>query len=442
MLGKLPEKIQRDLFRPLLKDFIDMNHELVLLSQAIDWSYFEKEFSPYYSDKGAPSVPIRLMIGCLFLKQLYNLGDERVPEFWVRDAYFQYFCGATFFEHKFPFDPSDFVHFRNRVGEDGIGKIFAYSVRLHGAEVAKKSKFVLSDTTVQENNITFPTDAKLCKKVIDKCNKIAKVEGIQQRQRYTRESKQLVRETYNGKHPKRAKQARKAKRRLKTIANAQLRELNRKMSEEQKSRYEKQLDICKLAVNQQKDDKDKIYSLHKPFTKCIAKGKAHKQYEFGNKVGLITTGKKGKKIITAIKAFLDNPFDGHTIEPLLDQMNDNELKLPQELVYDRGGKGRSQIQGVKIMIPGKAKASDTAYEKQTKRKKFRARAGIEPIIGHLKTDYRMGQNFLLGEKGIQINAFMAATAWNLKKFMEVLKESFWQFIFRLVLKQNLHTLAA
>ncbi len=442
MLGKLPEKIQRDLFRPLLKDFIDMNHELVLLSQAIDWSYFEKEFSPYYSDKGAPSVPIRLMIGCLFLKQLYNLGDERVPEFWVRDAYFQYFCGATFFEHKFPFDPSDFVHFRNRVGEDGIGKIFAYSVRLHGAEVAKKSKFVLSDTTVQENNTTFPTDAKLCKKVIDKCNKIAKVEGIQQRQRYTRESKQLVRETYNGKHPKRAKQARKAKRRLKTIANAQLRELNRKMSEEQKSRYEKQLDICKLAVNQQKDDKDKIYSLHKPFTKCIAKGKAHKQYEFGNKVGLITTGKKGKKIITAIKAFLDNPFDGHTIEPLLDQMNDNELKLPQELVYDRGGKGRSQIQGVKIMIPGKAKASDTAYEKQTKRKKFRARAGIEPIIGHLKTDYRMGQNFLLGEKGIQINAFMAATAWNLKKFMEVLKESFWQFIFRLVLKQNLHTLAA
>lgn len=442
MLGKLPEKIQRDLFRPLLKDFIDMNHELVLLSQAIDWSYFEKEFSPYYSDKGAPSVPIRLMVGCLLLKHLYNLGDERIPEFWVRDAYFQYFCGGAFFEHKFPFDPSDFVHFRNRVGQDGIGKIFAYSVRLHGAEVAKKSKFVLSDTTVQENNTTFPTDAKLCKKVIDKCNKIAVVEGIQQRQRYTRESKQLVRETYNSKHPKRAKQARKAKRRLRTIANAQLRELNRKMSEEQKARHEKQLDIYKLAVNQQKGDKDKVYSLHKPFTKCIAKGKAHKQYEFGNKVGLITTGKKGKKIITAIKAFLDNPFDGHTIEPLLDQMNDNDLKLPQELVYDRGGKGRSQIQGVKIMTPGKAKESDTAYEKQTKRKKFRARAGIEPIIGHLKTDYRMGQNYLLGEKGIQINALMAATAWNLKKFMEKLKENFWNYIFRIFLRSNLSNIAA
>ena len=150
---------------------------------------------PYYSDKGAPSVPIRTMVGCLLLKHLYNLGDERVPEYWVGDVYFQYFCGSVFFEHKFPFDPSDFVYFRNRVGADGIAKIFAYSVKLHGAEVPKQAKFVLSDTTVQENNTTFPTDAKLCKTVIDKCNEIAKQEGINQRQRYTRVSKQLVRES-------------------------------------------------------------------------------------------------------------------------------------------------------------------------------------------------------------------------------------------------------
>lgn len=115
MLGKLPEKGQRDLFRPMLKDFIDMKHELAVLADKIDWSYFEKEFAPLYSERGAPSVPIRLMVGCLMLKHLYNLGDERLPEFWVRDVYFQYFCGGEFFEHEFPFDPSDFVHFRTRV---------------------------------------------------------------------------------------------------------------------------------------------------------------------------------------------------------------------------------------------------------------------------------------------------------------------------------------
>ncbi len=442
MIGKLEKKGQRDLFRPMLEDFIDMNQELVLLSQRIDWSYFEKEFSVYYSDKGAPSVPIRMMVGCLMLKHLYNIGDERLPEYWVRDVYFQYFCGVVHFEHKFPFDASDFVHFRHRVGEEGISKIFSYSVHLHGADLPKQSKFVLSDTTVQENNTTFPTDAKLCKKVIDKCNTIAQKEGISQRQRYTRESKQLVRDTYNGKHPKRIKQARKAKKRLKTIANTQIRELERKMSQELKGKYEKEFDLFKRAVNQKQNDTNKIYSIHKPFTRCIAKGKPHRQYEFGNKVGLITTGNKGKKIITAIKSFLENPFDGHTIEPLLKQMENNNLRLPEELAYDRGGKGKAQIKGVKIIIPAKPKASDTKYQKQKKRRKCKARAAIEPIIGHLKQDFRMAQNYLLGEKGIQINAYMAATAWNLKKMMEKLKLEFLCLLAKRLIRQNFYYSAA
>ena len=144
------------------------------------------------------------------LKHLYNLGDERLPEYWVRDVYFQYFCGSVFFEHKFPFDPSDFVHFRNRIGEEGPGKIFASGVKIHGKDAEKESESVLSDTTVQQNNTTFPTDAKLSRKVIDKCNTIAEKEWIKQRRRYTGESKQLLRDTYNGTHPKRAKKAKKA----------------------------------------------------------------------------------------------------------------------------------------------------------------------------------------------------------------------------------------
>ena len=441
MLGKLQEN-QCDLFRTRLEDMINPNHELALLAKAIDWDYFEKEFKPYYSDKGAPSIPVRTMVGCMLLKHLFNLGDEKIPEYWVRDVYFQYFCGGVFFEHKFPFDPSDFVHFRKRVGESGIGKIFAYSVHLHGSEVCSQSKFVLSDTTVQENNTTFPTDAKLCKKVIDSCNKIADDLGIKQRQKFIKESKQLVRATYNGQHPKRIKQAKKAIKRLKTIANKVLRELDRKMTEAQEVCYKKEMELFNHAVNQQNSDKNKVYSLHKPFTKCIAKGKAHKQYEFGNKVGLITGGKKGKKIILAIQTFVENPFDGHTIDPLLHQMENNAIPLPKELAYDRGGKGKSEIRGVKIIIPSRPRKTDTHYQKQTKRKKCRERSAIEPIIGNLKTDYRMQQNYLWHETGIQINALMAATAWNLKKLMEKLIEKIWRFFLRLFFPQNSYHFAA
>jgi len=428
MVGKLPDTNQRELFRPMLTDMINKEHPLVLLANAIDWQYFEKEFSSLYSEVGQPGVPIRLIVGCLMLKHLYNLGDETLAKAWIENPYMQYFCGMRCFEHKFPFDPSDFCHFRKRIGEDGFEKIFSYSVKLHGEESkGKGSSWHLSDTTVQENNTTFPTDTKLCKKVIDKCNKIAKTQGIKMRRSYTRESKQLLRDTYNGKHPKRIKQANKARRRLKTIANIQLRDLERKMSPFQRSNFQEKLALFKRAVNQEKNDKEKVYSLHKPFTKCIAKGKPHKQYEFGNKVGIITTGKHGRKIITAVRAFVANLFDGHTIEPLLNQMENNKLKLPKEIIYDRGGKGKAEIKGVKILIPDKAKKADTPYQKQCKRKKFRSRAGIEPIIGHLKTDYRLAQNYLLDESGIQINAFMAATAWNLKKFMEILVEKITHF---------------
>ena len=94
MLGKLQQN-QPELFRTRLEDLIDPRHELALLAKKIDWQYFEDEFKAYYSDKGAPSVPIRTMVGCLILKHLYNLGDEKVPEHWVCNVYFQYFCGRV-----------------------------------------------------------------------------------------------------------------------------------------------------------------------------------------------------------------------------------------------------------------------------------------------------------------------------------------------------------
>ena len=186
MIGETKSKNQRDLFKPLLVDFIDMSHELVLLSDKIDWKYFEDEFSVYYSHTGQRSMPIRLMVGGLMLKRIYNLGDETLCEAWERDPYMQYFCGMGHFEHRFGCDPSDFVHFRKRITEEGIEKIFAYSVLLHGKNA--REKIVLSDTTVAENNTTFPTDAKLAKKIINKANEIAKREDVAQRQSYTRTS--------------------------------------------------------------------------------------------------------------------------------------------------------------------------------------------------------------------------------------------------------------
>lgn len=419
MIGKTDKKRQHDLFRPMLVDFINPRHELVLLADRMAWDYFENEFLKYYSEVGRPSMPVRLMVGCLLLKRMYNLGDETLAEAWIRDPYMQYFCGMVHFEHKFPCDPSDFVHFRKRIGEEGIEKIFAYSVQMHGEKAREKQ--VLSDTTVQENNTTFPTDAKLAKRIIDKCNQLAENAAISQRQSYKRVSKQLMRDTFNPKHPKRAFKARKADKKLKTIAGRLIRELERELPPNQLALHQSELDFYKQILSQKRPDKNKIYSIHKPFTSCIAKGKAHKQYEFGNKIGLLTTSKT--LIITAIKAFEGNPHDSKTIEPLLNQMAKNKLMIPQEVVYDRGGRGQKQIGPTMVSTPdNKPLKRDTEYQRKKKRNKFRRRAAIEPVIGHLKSDFRMGQNYLHGANSPQINAFLAAAGWNFKKMMLQLKE--------------------
>jgi IS5 family transposase len=438
MMGKSPIQNQGELFRPLLSEFIDMNHELVLLSKKIDWNFFEKEFSQYYSNTGQPSMPIRLMVGSLLLKRIYNLGDETLAQAWVMNPYMQYFCGESHFQHRFPCDPSDFVHFRKRIGEQGIEKIFIHSVELHGKQA--KSKMALSDTTVQENNITFPTDAKLAKKIIDKVNKIATKENIKQRQSYKRVSKNLVRATYNGKHPRRRKNANKARHKLNTIAGRVVRELLRKLPSEIIKNYEEELLLYQKILDQKKQDKNKVYSTHKPYTSCIAKGKAHKQYEFGNKIGIMINPKS--LVILAVQSYEGNPHDSRTIEPLLNQMQKNLNYLPEEVIYDRGGRGKSTINGVTISTPKPPLKKDSRYTKLKKRKKFRRRAAIEPVIGHLKTDFRMGQNYLKGAKSPHINAMLAATGWNLKKLMKKLKQELlwpyftWNKIFQNILKQK------
>ncbi len=431
MLGKSPRQDVPELFRPMLSDFIDMNHELVLLAKKIDWSYFEKEFSVLYSHTGKRSMPLRLMVGCLILKHMYNLGDETLAKAWVMNPYMQYFCGESFFQHSFPCDPSDFVHFRKRIGEEGVEKIFVYSVSLFGKRA--EEKLMVSDTTVQGNNTEFPTDAGLYKKVIDDCGKIASKEGIKQRQSYKRVSCQLLRDCYNSKNPRRRKKALASRRKLRTIAGRLVRELERKLEPEALEHYKDKLSLYNKILKQSRTDKDKVYSLHKPYTACIAKGKASAAYEFGNKVGLISTA--GSQIIVAAMAFSGNPHDSRTIEPLLRQMKANGIKLPQTLAYDRGGRGRKMIEGVEILTPSKPKSGDTESVRRKKRHAFRRRAAIEPLIGHLKHDCRMKQNYLWGASSATINVMLAGAAWNFKKLARELAKKantyFLSFIFSL-----------
>ena len=417
-----------------LETMLDSKHPLFRLANAVDWSLFEKSFAPLFcADNGRPPKPIRLMTGLLMLKHLRNVSDEQVVAQFTENAYYQYFCGLDAFSTSAPCASSELVHFRHRIGEEGVELILKESIRVNlviedrkkeeddrkngkdgRGRKSDKEQTAFIDSTVQEKNVTFPTDSKLLNKIIDYCHKVAKAEVIKVRQSYAREIKELkLTQRFRGKSHSRKKVA-KADRRMRTIAGRLARELLRELPSD--NIYREHLELCLRFVNGELLDGHKIYSLHEPDVLCICKGKEHKKYEFGNKVSIV---RLWNGIIIGAMAFR-NEYDGHTIDRAREQAHRLYGRAIRIMAGDRGYRGQKMSGDTKIMIPDVPKASDSAYMKARKHELFRKRAGIEPVIGHCKSDHRLGRNFYKGLFGDSINVMLAAAAYNLKRAMRLL----------------------
>ena len=418
-------------FYSTFEEQLSHSHPLYILANKIQWNIFEDAFAKLYSEEGRPAKPIRLMVSLLMLKHIRNISDESVTEQWFENIYYQYFSGEKSYACGAPCEASELVHFRNRIGEQGIELIFKESIRINGKDGRKQE--ATTDTTVQEKNITYPTDNKLHRKIIKKCIAIADDEGIELRQSYTRILKKLLMDQRFRNHPKNKGKAKKADKKVKTIAGRMVRELDRKLPP---SLHQSILTLFKKVLAQKKTDSNKIYSLHEPHVQCISKGKEHKKYEFGSKVSIITTKNTGV-IIGAIN-IEKNVHDSKTLQPALEQQQRlTGITLKNNFV-DRGYRGVKEVLGTKIIMPDKPGKERTPYEKQKLRKGFKRRAAIEPKIGHLKQDHRLSRNFYGGIKGDNINVMLAAAAMNFKRMMNIYKKMFFDFFIRMIyIIQNL-----
>ena len=426
MLSKKKPSTSQLGFYSTFEEQLSHRHPLYILANKVDWKGFEEAFKKHYSDEGRPAKPIRLMVSLLMLKHIRNLSDESVVEQWMENVYYQYFSGETSYACGVPCEASELVHFRNRIGEKGIELILKESIRVNGDD--SSDGHVSVDTTVQEKNITFPTDDKLYKKIIKKCWAISENEGLPVRQRYTRTLKKLSFDQRFRNHPKNKAKATKADRKVKTIAGRLVRELERNLPAE--SKYVDDITLFKKVLAQKRNDAGKIYSLHEPKVQCISKGKEHKKYEFGNKVSIVHTQTTG--VIVGALGFR-NQYDGHTLEKTLEQTERLTGKAPNTATVDRGYKGRSKIGETLIQIPKPFNTRTTsAYQQQKLKKSFKRRAAIEPTISHLKTDHRLSRNFYKGIVGDNINVMLAAAAFNFKRMMNKWKASFLSFLQNLI----------
>lgn len=419
MKGKSPSSQQTNFLLPGLREQLNPKVGLYRLAETINWDYFESEFSGLYSEQGRPAKPIRLMTGLLILKYLDNLSDEELVQRWVCNPYYQFFCGETEFQWSLPVDSSDLTYFRKRLGKDGVKKIFAQSVGIHGEATLEEE--VLIDSTVQEKNITYPVDSKQHVKIINTCAKIAKKEGIKQRRSYLRNLGKLRYALRGGNTKDASKRKRKAARTLKTIAGRVVRELERKLSPEGLEKHKDKLDVFKRFLSQERHSKNKIYSLHEPEVVCYSKGKAHKKYEFGSKASIVTT--VTSCIIVGVENFSEAIHDSKTIASTMEVVSEVTGKIPKRAFADLGYRGATNVGGTEIVHPKSSKKDLSEQEIKKRKNKIKRRSAIEPVISHLKSDHRLQRNFLKGVVGDASNLLMAACGFNFRKWIR--KVLFW-----------------
>jgi IS5 family transposase len=414
---------EQDLFRSRLDQIIDTKHALVKLARAIDWRFLEQKFDAVYKDgPGQPPLPTRLMAGLVILKHTYNLSDEVVCELWLENPYYQYFCGEEFFQHRLPLDRSSMTNWRNRMGEERLQALLQESLAVAtrtGAMKPNDLARVIVDTTVQPKNITFPTDPKLLNRAREKLVKLAKRLGVELRQSYTRVGKFALIQHQRYAHAKQFKRAKRSLRKLKTYLGRVIRDIARKIDGDPRleAAFAQLLSLARRVRAQERGQRGpKIYSLHAPEVECIAKGKAHKPYEFGVKVSVATTLKhsKGGQFVVHAQALPGNPYDGHTLAgviPAIEQLVGNTI---ERLHADAGYRGHNAPRDYKFKIyTSKQKRRVTPQIKR----EMRRRAAVEPVIGHLKEDHRMDRNYLAHREGDLNNAVLAAAGYNFRRLI-------------------------
>ena len=418
---------EQDLFRSRLDQIIDLKHPLVTLARTVDWGFLEGRFGEVYTDDpGHPPLPTRLMAGLAILKHTYDLSDEVLCERWVENPYYQFFCGEEFFQHRLVFDRSSLTRWRNRMGEERLQALIQESL-----SVATKTKAikpselsrVIVDTTVQPKNVTFPTDAKLLNRAREKLVRLAQLTGVGLRQSYARVGKLALIQHQRYAHAKQFKRANRMLKKLRTYLGRVIRDIGRKIENNGalEAKFASLLSLARRVREQQQRQRGpKVYSLHAPEVECIGKGKAHRPYEFGVKVSIATTLKhcKGGQFVTHVKALPGNPYDGHTLATVIPDMESLVGNTIERVLTDKGYRGHNAPPDYKfrVFISGQKRRVTPSIKRELRR-----RSAVEPVIGHLKAEHRMGRNYLWFRRGDAANAVLAAAGYNFRRLIRWLR---------------------
>ena len=431
-MAKPRDDRQKDLLRPALEAIIDLGHPLVRLAGAIDWRFLDKRFAGVCTaGAGQPPLPTRLVAGLLILKHMHDLSDEVLCARWLENPYYQFFCGELSFCHQLPFDRSSLTHWRQRLGEEHLVALLQESLSVAhktGALATRDLERVVVDTTVQPKAIAHPTDARLCHRALEKLVDLAQRNDVKLRQSYRRVAKRAAIMVGRYTHAHQFKRARRQLKFLRIRLGRVIRDIRRKIAGNE-ALQERFADLLALAHRVRFQDHrqrgPKVYALHAPEVECIGKGKARAPYEFGCKVSIATpaTKPKGGQFVLHAKALHGNPFDGHTLGPVIADLEQLTGVETRRIHVDKGYRGHNHKEKFRVWITGQVRRVTRPIRREMKR-----RAAVEPVIGHTKAEHRMGRNYLKGRDGDRSNAVLAAAGYNFSLLLRWLERLLYALI--------------
>jgi IS5 family transposase len=353
------------------------------------------------------------MVALHYLKYQHDLSDEDVVAYWVENPYWQHFSGERYFRHRLPIDASSMTRWRGRLGEAGAEQMLRETIRAGikmGAIRAAQLKRINVDTTVETKAIRYPTDARLYHRCRERLVRSARREGLSIKQSYRHVGKRLLMQSSRYAHARQIQRARACTRKLRTQLGRVVREIERQVAKPSE-KLARLLETARRIHAQQRHDRNKVYSVHEPEVECIAKGKAGKPYEFGNKVSVAVTSRGGWFV--GAKSFAANPYDGHTLARQMKQVEQMIGQRVEQVHVDMGYRRHDYLGEATVHV-------DKRTRGRTPRPLWRwmkRRAAVEPSLGHLKNQHRLERNRLKGITGDAVNAVLSAAAMNFHKLL-------------------------
>ena len=363
------------------------------------------------------------MLALSMLQAMYNLSDKRTVEQFEENIYWQYFCGYEYLEQKVEVSEAGIRRFRSTLGEDGY-KIILQELIMVGNKMGvykkKDLEEVIIDTTVQIKNIKHPHEVHLMEKARLEIVRLCERLDIRLNETYAKTFKRNTIKLWKYKESSRALSRKKILKSLKVRLGRLIRECDRQLAARQivldcedkeilkrVKKIHRQSVLIGIEKEKYKEENKILYSFHAPEVECIGKGKLHKPYEFGNKVGIAVSGHGN--FILGVKSFHGNPYDGHTLLQTVESVEELTAVEVQKMFVDLGYRGSNVKEKSKVYTPYTKKKLQRSEKKMIKR-----RGAIEPIIGHLKNFGRMAKNYLKGIVGDILNPLISAIGLNLR----------------------------